>query len=81
MYFLMVDRFYNGNPKNDRPTPDKSIHPKANYYGGDLSGVAQKTEQGFFEDLHVNTIWLSPITQNPEDAWGYWDKGKTKSKF
>ena len=81
MYFLMVDRFFNGNPENDQRTPDPEIHPKANYYGGDLSGVTQKTEEGFFEDLHVNTIWLSPITQNPEDAWGYWDKGKTKSKF
>ena len=81
LYFLMVDRFKNGNTQNDQPTPDKAIHPKANYMGGDLSGVYQKTKEGFFNQLHYNTIWLSPITQNPEDAWGYWDKGSVKSKF
>ncbi len=81
MYFLMVDRFNNGNTGNDLPTPDPKIHPKANYLGGDLAGVTQKVEDGFFNNLHINTIWLSPITQNPEDAWGNWDKGEVKSKF
>ncbi len=81
MYFLMVDRFNNGNKANDLKTPDDSINPKANYYGGDLAGVDQKVKDGFFDSLHVNTIWLSPITQNPLDAWGYWKKGKVKSKF
>ncbi len=81
MYFLMVDRFNNGNPDNDLKTPDEGINDKANYYGGDLAGVDQKVKDGFFDSLHVNTIWLSPITQNPLDAWGLWDKGVVKSKF
>lgn len=81
LYFLMVDRFKNGNLSNDQPTEDPEIHPKANYMGGDLAGVAEKVKDGFFNDLNVNTIWLSPITQNPWDAWGYWDKGRVKSKF
>ncbi len=81
MYFLMIDRFYNGNTKNDLPTPDTSIKPIANYMGGDLAGVAQKVAGGFFEDLGTNTIWLSPITQNPYDAWGLWNKGKVHSTF
>lgn len=81
MYFLMVDRFNNGDTLNDLPTPDPAIQPKANYYGGDLIGVNQKVSDGFFDSLHVNTIWLSPITQNPLDAWGLWDKGEVKSKF
>lgn len=81
LYFLMIDRFKNGNLKNDKPTPDPEIHPKANYYGGDLAGLNQAVDDGFFNDLYVNTIWLSPITQNPWDAWGYWDKGMVKSKF
>lgn len=81
LYFLMVDRFKNGNIQNDHPNKDPQIHPKANYMGGDLAGVTQKVNAGFFDKLNVNTIWLSPITQNPWDAWGYWDKGKVKSKF
>lgn len=81
MYFLMVDRFYNGNTANDLPTPDTSIKPIANYMGGDLEGVNQKIASGFFKDLGTNTIWLSPITQNPYDAWGLWNKGKVHSTF
>lgn len=81
MYFLMVDRFYNADPGNDEPVNDPDIQPQANYLGGDLRGVFQKIEAGYFEELGVNTIWLSPITQNPLDAWGYWDKGEVKSKF
>ncbi|MBQ8307844.1 MAG: hypothetical protein IJX56_03465, partial [Alistipes sp.] len=32
--------------------------------------ITQKIEDGFFEDLGITTIWISPITQNPYDAWG-----------
>lgn len=81
LYFLMVDRFKNGNFKNDKPSTDPKVHPKANYMGGDIAGVEQIVRRHFFTDLGINTIWLSPITQNPWDAWGYWDKGKVKSKF
>lgn len=81
LYFLMVDRFKNGNHANDRLTPDEGIQPKANYYGGDLAGLSQVLQAGYFEQLGVNTLWLSPITQNPLDAWGYWDKGALSSKF
>jgi cyclomaltodextrinase len=81
MYFLMVDRFNNANKENDLPTPDPAIQPQANYLGGDLEGVDHKVRDNFFDSLGVNTIWLSPITQGPLDAWGYWDKGEVKSKF
>lgn len=70
LYFLMVDRFNNGKKENDEPVKDKSIHPKANYYGGDLAGVIQKMKEGYFKDLGINTLWLSPITQNPKGAYG-----------
>ena len=81
MYFLMIDRFQNGTKDNDLPTPDPEIQPLANYMGGDLLGVDQKIKSNFFDSIGVNTIWLSPITQGPLDAWGYWDKGEVKSKF
>lgn len=72
MYFLMVDRFRNGNPENDAPVDDPDIHPKANHHGGDLAGVRAALEDGYFERLGMNTVWLSPITQNPEGAYGLW---------
>ena len=70
LYSLMIDRFYNGNPDNDRKLNRPDVLDKVDYQGGDLAGVTQKIREGFFNDLGVNTIWLSPITQNPDDAWG-----------
>jgi glycosidase len=80
MYFVMVDRFVDGEASNNRPTADSTIHPKANNMGGDLQGITQKIKDGYFEKLGINTIWISPITTNAEGAWGLWDKG-VKSTF
>ncbi|MEP1033461.1 alpha-amylase family glycosyl hydrolase [Ekhidna sp.] len=77
MYFLMVDRFNNGNEGNDRPLNIPEVHPKADYFGGDLPGVTKKIDDGYFADLGVNTIWLSPITQNPEGAFGKYPEPET----
>jgi glycosidase len=79
MYFVMVDRFVNGDTSNDRPTADSTIHPKANNLGGDLQGITQKIKDGYFEKLGINTIWISPITSNAEGAWGLWNKGVTST--
>ncbi len=65
MYFLMVDRFKNGKPDNDAPVKDKEIDPKVNYMGGDLAGIIREIEDGYFTNLGINTLWISPITQNP----------------
>ena len=78
MYFLMVDRFVNGNPDNDEPVDDPRILPQANHFGGDLDGVVDVVESGYFRDLGMNTVWISPITANAEGAWGYWqDSART----
>ncbi|TRZ75893.1 MAG: alpha-amlyase [Bacteroidetes bacterium] len=69
MYFLMVDRFRNGDPKNDAPLKDKDVNKRLNFQGGDLKGIDQAIENGYFKELGINTIWISPITQNPKDAW------------
>ncbi len=67
LYFMMLDRFYNGNKDNDFKVKDPDLSPKANYFGGDIDGVKQKLDSGYFTELGINTIWLSPITQN---TWG-----------
>ena len=78
MYSLMIDRFYNANPDNDQPVDDPEIHPKANYYGGDIAGITKKITDGYFEALGINTIWVSPITQNPLGAYGLYPEPRTK---
>ncbi len=65
IYFLMVDRFRNGDPEIDQPVNDPEIDPKVNYMGGDIAGITRSIEDGYFSNLGVNTLWISPITQNP----------------
>jgi cyclomaltodextrinase / maltogenic alpha-amylase / neopullulanase len=69
MYFLIVDRFRNGDPKNDAPLKDKEVDAKLNFQGGDLDGITKTIDNGYFKQLGINTLWISPITQNPKDAW------------
>ncbi|MEE2801955.1 MAG: alpha-amylase family glycosyl hydrolase, partial [Bacteroidota bacterium] len=78
LYFMMVDRFLDGDTSNTKPVEDPEILPQANYKGGDLAGVLQKLKEGYFSKMGINTIWLSPITQNPEGAYGLWPEPKTK---
>lgn len=70
LYSLLVDRFCNGNPSNDQKLNQEDVFDIVDYYGGDISGITKKIKDGFFDELGINTIWVSPITQNPTDAWG-----------
>lgn len=79
LYSLMIDRFQNGKTENDWSYGDTTeVLPQADYQGGDVVGITQKIREGFFENLGINTIWVSPITQNPYDAWGEYPKPHTK---
>ncbi len=81
LYFLMVDRFANGDPSNDRPLNRPDVLPQADFQGGDLDGVTWAIQHGFFEQMGFNTVWLSPIARNPQGAWGLWNKTAPITKF
>jgi len=64
VYFVMTDRFYNGNPNNDqsygRSKDDE--HEIGTFHGGDLAGLTKKLD--YIESLGVNAIWItSPLEQ------------------
>jgi glycosidase len=67
MYLVFTDRFRNGDPSTDAPVSDVAY--RANYTGGDLLGVLQALEDGWFEDLGVRSIWLSPLYENPDERF------------
>ncbi len=77
LYFMIVDRFQDGNSSNNHPLNIPQVHPKADFYGGDIAGVTKKIKDGYFESLGVSTIWLSPIVQNPEGKFGLYPNPKT----
>ena len=70
LYSILIDRFYNGNAQNDWKMNSPEVLDIVDYQGGDLAGITAKIEEGYFDRLGVNTLWISPITQNPWDAWG-----------
>lgn len=72
LYFLMVDRFANGDTTNDHPLTNPEVHPRANYHGGDIAGIVQRLRSGYFDSLGINMVWLSPIVQNPDSAFREW---------
>ncbi len=78
LYSLMIDRFVDGRTDNDMPLNSPLVNPKVDYWGGDILGVTNTIESGYFDKLGVTTIWLSPITQNPYDAWGQIHDPETK---
>jgi glycosidase len=92
LYFMMVDRFNDGDKTINKPVIDERVDPKANYQGGDLKGITDKIKDGYFKKLGINTIWVSPIVQNPQGAYqeypqprrwfsgyhGYWPVYTTK---
>ncbi|MBN2412747.1 hypothetical protein JXQ31_13750 [candidate division KSB1 bacterium] len=81
IYFILIDRFYNGDPANDTGNNINSHVPfdreKGNFQalktfqGGDLDGVLQKL--GYLDSLGVTTLWLSPVFNNSENGFvGWW---------
>lgn len=63
LYHLMIDRFFGdgGAPLE----PPATLTTRA---GGTLSGVRSALESGYFEDLGVTALWLSPVYKNPVEA-------------
>ncbi|WP_369820251.1 alpha-amylase family glycosyl hydrolase [Tenacibaculum sp. SG-28] len=90
VYFLLTDRFSNGDPKNDMAFSRVEKTGKLRgFEGGDLRGVIDKIENGYFTKLGVNVLWMTPIVEQIHGAvdegtgvtygyHGYWTKDWTK---
>ncbi len=69
VYFLLTDRFYNGDPTNDTALGRSQEGPiLRTFQGGDLAGVLQKLEEGWFEELGVDAIWMTPFQEQNRGA-------------
>ena len=62
VYFLLIDRFKNGDTSNDNAygrVKTVAGDSRATFHGGDFAGITQKINDGYFTDLGVNAIWLT----------------------
>ena len=77
VYFLLTDRFANGDSSNDHAlgrAQDGAV--LRSFQGGDLAGVLRKIEQGYFDSLGVDAIWMTPFV---EQVHGSVDEGIGKT--
>lgn len=88
VYFMLTDRFYNGNTSNDHsygratnsdgsPASGWNTAP-GTFHGGDFKGVTQKINENYFNNLGVNAIW---ITAPYEQVHGYCSSGDATGNF
>src|SRR5512134_2648761 len=77
VYFLLTDRFENGDSTNDLALgrARDGAHLRS-FQGGDLAGVLRKVEQGYFDSLGVDAIWMTPFL---EQIHGSVDEGTGKT--
>lgn len=63
VYFMMTDRFFDGNESNNTASGEKTYGNNPGlYHGGDFAGVTAKLD--YLQKLGVNTIWITPIVEN-----------------
>ncbi len=67
LYMAVTDRFVDGDPSNNQPVA--GVESAANFVGGDLAGVTQKIESGYFDNLAVKALWLTPFYTQPDGAY------------
>lgn len=78
-YFVLPDRFENGDPANDQGSREHPISfggfdptNKGFFHGGDLQGLKQRLD--YMQELGITALWLTPILRNKaiqRDETGY----------
>ena len=93
VYFLMTDRFVNGDESNDqrlqgganrtfdRPVAGAPAGESDNigYLGGDFKGIENNAD--YLKEMGFDAIWLTPIIDNPDEAFTGGDDVRWKGMF
>jgi alpha-amylase len=89
LYFLLVDRFNDARPtKTVYLNRKKQTGKLRGFEGGNLRGIIQKIDEGYFDKLGTNAIWITPIVEQIHDGvdegtgvtygfHGYWTRDWT----
>ena len=69
VYFIVTDRFNNGDKTNDHTfNRNKPTGKLRGFEGGDIRGIIQKLDEGYFTNLGINVIWMTPIVEQIHDG-------------
>jgi cyclomaltodextrin glucanotransferase len=80
IYFVVTDRFVNGDPSNDH-RDQGGTHPSFDiplagpggevdnigYLGGDFKGIVEHAD--YIRDMGFSSVWVTPIVENPDEAF------------
>ena len=89
VYFLLIDRFKDGNAKNNATyNRNKTPAKLRGFEGGDIRGVIQKIDENYFSKLGINVIWMTPVVEQIHEGvdegtgfsygfHGYWTRDWT----
>lgn len=67
IYFLMPDRFADGDPSNNNPAKSPGLYDRSKpryYHGGDFKGIIDHLP--YLKDLGVTAIWINPVYDNTD---------------
>lgn len=80
IYFVLTDRFVNGDADNDQrdqggdhpsfdlPLPEcDGVAANIGYLGGDFRGLLDHA--GYIRDMGFGAVWITPIADNPDQAF------------
>ncbi len=69
LYFMMTDRFLNGNANKEVFfNRTRTTGMLRGFEGGNIKGIIQKIDEGYFDKLGVNAIWFTPIVEQIHDG-------------
>ena len=69
VYFIVTDRFNDGDKTNNNTfSRNKPTGKLRGFDGGDIRGIIQKLDEGYFTNLGINVIWMTPIVEQVHDG-------------
>jgi cyclomaltodextrin glucanotransferase len=76
VYFVVTDRFVNGDPSNDQRdqgtfdiplAPCNGVAGNIGYLGGDFRGIADHLD--YIRAMGFTSVWITPVVDNPDEPF------------
>jgi glycosidase len=82
LYQIFTDRFLDGNPANNIDNSQGDLarvtDARSTWQGGDFAGITKKIKDGYFEQMGINTLWISSPMLNSHNSQPSVDPADTR---